>query len=150
MADLSAVFTPGLIGRLRVPHRVVMGAMHLSLESRDDGGAALAAFYVERARGGAGLMVTGGAAVSSAGSGGPAYGVLDDARVRPRLRRVTDEVHDAGGLIALQLFHAGRYAPASGPAVPLAPSAVYSRFSRCEPRAMTDREVRDTVDDFAR
>jgi 2,4-dienoyl-CoA reductase (NADPH2) len=150
MADLSAVFTPGLIGRLPVPHRIVMGAMHLGLEARDDGGAALAAFYVERARGGAGLMVTGGAAVSRAGAGGPAYGVLDDARFRQRLRRVAEEVHGAGGLIALQLFHAGRYAPASATAVPLAPSAVYSRFSRCEPRAMTDAQVRDTIDDFAR
>src|SRR4051812_49445659 len=86
MADLSAVFTPGLIGRLRVPHRVVMGAMHLSLESRDDGGAALAAFYVERARGGAGLMVTRGAAVSSAGSGGPPHRGARGAPVPPRAR----------------------------------------------------------------
>ncbi len=148
MADLGAVFTPGRIGRLRLPHRIVMGAMHLGIEARDDGGTALAAFYAERARGGAGLMVTGGAAVDAAGSGGPAYGMLDDARFAERLRRVAGEVHEAGGLIALQLFHAGRYAPAGNS--PLAPSAVYSRFSRCTPRAMTDAEVRGTVEAFAR
>ena len=148
MADLGAVFTAGRIGRLTLPHRIVMGAMHLGLEARDDGGTALAAFYVERARGGAGLMVTGGAAVSAVGAGGPAYGVLDDPRFRDRLRRVADEVHGAGGLIALQLFHAGRYAPAAQQ--PVAPSAVYSRFSRCEPVAMSASQVRDTVSDFAR
>lgn len=150
MADLDAVFTAGRIGRLTVPHRVIMGAMHLGLEAREDGGAALAAFYAERARGGAGLMVTGGAAVSPIGAGGPGYGVLTDPRFRARLRRVTDEVHAAGGLIALQLFHAGRYAPLSDAGTPLAPSAVYSRFSRCQPLAMTDRQVRDTIADFAR
>lgn len=150
MADLGAVFTAGRIGRLRLPHRVIMGAMHLGLEARDDGGAALAGFYAERARGGAGLMVTGGVAVSAVGAGGPRYGVLADPRFRARLRRVTDEVHGAGGLIALQLFHAGRYAPLSDAGAPLAPSAVYSRFSRCEPLAMTDRQVRDTISDFAR
>jgi 2,4-dienoyl-CoA reductase (NADPH2) len=148
MADPGAVLTPGRIGRLTLPHRIVMGAMHLGLESRDDGGTALAAFYAERARGGAGLMVTGGAAVSPAGSGGPAYGVLDDARFRDRLRRVAGDVHAAGGHIALQLFHAGRYAPAA--TGPVAPSAVYSRFSRCEPRALTDAEIRSTIEDFAR
>lgn len=148
MADPGAVRTPGRIGRLTLPHRIVMGAMHLGLESRDDGGEALAAFYAERARGGAGLMVTGGAAVNPAGSGGPAYGVLDDARFRDRLRRVAGEVHAAGGRIALQLFHAGRYAPAA--TGPVAPSAVYSRFSRCEPRALTGPEIRSTIEDFAR
>lgn len=148
MADLGAVLTPGRIGALRLPHRIVMGAMHLGIEARDDGGTALAAFYAERARGGAGLMVTGGAAVNPAGSGGPAYGVLDDARFAERLRRVTGAVHEAGGLIALQLFHAGRYAPAG--VGPVAPSAVYSRFSRCTPRAMTDAEVRATIEDFGR
>lgn len=149
MADLDAVFTAGRIGRLAVAHRVIMGAMHLGLEAREDGGAALAAFYAERARGGAGLMVTGGAAVSAIGAGGPGYGVLADPRFRARLRRVTDEVHEAGGLIALQLFHAGRYAPLSDAGTPLAPSAVYSRFSRCQPQAMTGRQVRDTIADFA-
>jgi 2,4-dienoyl-CoA reductase (NADPH2) len=66
MTDLGHVFLGGRIGRLAVPHRIVMGAMHLGLEVRDDGGAALAAFYAERARGGAGLMVTDGAEVTRA------------------------------------------------------------------------------------
>ncbi|SDH73911.1 2,4-dienoyl-CoA reductase (NADPH2) [Sinosporangium album] len=149
MTDLRHVFAGGRIGRLALPHRVIMGAMHLGLETRDDGGAALAAFYTERVRGGAGLMVTGGAAVSAVGVGGPTYGVLGEAGFHARLSRVVKEVHDAGGLIALQLFHAGRYAVPAG-LRPVAPSAVYSRFSRCEPLALTEAQVRASVDEFAR
>ncbi|MGV9938676.1 oxidoreductase [Streptomyces sp. NPDC003401] len=148
---LDHVFRPCAIGGLTVPHRIVMGAMHLNLETLDDDGAALAAFYTERVRGGAGLIVTGGSAVNRAGSGGPGYGVLDDDRHRSALRRAAEAVHDAGGLIALQLFHAGRYTlPGADGAVPLAPSAVYSRFSRSVPRAMTEEEIAGTLAAFGR
>ncbi|MFF8727212.1 FAD-dependent oxidoreductase [Streptomyces sp. NPDC015171] len=151
---LDHVFRPCVIGGLTVPHRIVMGAMHLNLETLDDGGAALAAFYTERVRGGAGLIVTGGSAVDAAGSGGPGYGVLDDEDHRSVLRRAARAVHDAGGLIALQLFHAGRYAlpgtAGADGAGPLAPSAVYSRFSRSTPREMTGRQIGETVAAFAR
>nr|AHH25582.1 2,4-dienoyl-CoA reductase [Streptomyces sp. XZQH13] len=148
---MDHVFRPLAIGGLTVPHRIIMGAMHLNLETLDDDGAALAAFYAERVRGGAGLVITGGSAVNPAGSGGPGYGVLDDGRHRSALRRAVDAVHDAGGLIALQLFHAGRYAPAgTDGGAPLAPSAVYSRFSRTVPRAMTEEEVAGTVAAFGR
>ncbi|WP_069773352.1 NADPH-dependent 2,4-dienoyl-CoA reductase [Streptomyces sp. LUP30] len=151
---LDQVFRPCTIGGLTVPHRIVMGAMHLNLEALDDGGAALAAFYTERVRGGAGLIVTGGSAVNPAGSGGPGYGVLDDEKHRSALRLAARAVHDAGGLIALQLFHAGRYAlpgaPGTDGAAPLAPSAVYSRFSRTVPRAMTEEQITETVAAFAR
>jgi 2,4-dienoyl-CoA reductase (NADPH2) len=150
MSDrLGRVFSPGAIGTLKPPHRVVMGAMHLGLETVDDGGAALVAFYSERARGGAGLMVTGGAAVSPAGAGGPRYGVLDDTAFTRRLAHVAQRVHDVGGLIALQLFHAGRYAPAGDPG-PVGPSPVFSRISGCEPRELLAAEVDQTVDDFGR
>ncbi|MFF7649501.1 FAD-dependent oxidoreductase [Streptomyces sp. NPDC007983] len=144
------VFQPSRIGTLTLPHRIVMGPMHLGLEARDDGGAALAAFYAERVRGGAGLIVTGGAAVSRVGAGGAGYGVLSDPAFRSRLGRVADAVHEAGGLIALQLFHAGRYASPSavGPH-PVAPSAVYSRVSRCTPHALTEAQIEATLADFA-
>jgi 2,4-dienoyl-CoA reductase (NADPH2) len=61
--DLGPVFEPGAIGGLRLPHRVVMGAMHMGTEAEPDAGEQLAAFYRERALGGAGLIVTGGWAV---------------------------------------------------------------------------------------
>ena len=145
------VWRAGAIGPLRLPHRIVMGSMHLGLEGLDDGGSALAAFYRERSLGGAGLIVTGGSAVSRVGAGGRNYSFVNEEADADRLGRVADAVHDAGGLVLLQLFHAGRYAyEASFGLTPVAPSAVYSRYSRCEPRAMTGEEVLETIEDFAR
>ncbi|MGH3097650.1 MAG: hypothetical protein ACRDMV_16825, partial [Streptosporangiales bacterium] len=70
---LEHVFQPAAIGHLRLPHRAVMGAMHLGVEDAPDAGEAMAAFYAERARGGAGLIMTGGSAVSEVGAGGRRY-----------------------------------------------------------------------------
>lgn len=148
------VFRPGAIGGLALPHRIVMGAMHLNLEALDDGGTALAAFYAERARGGAGLLVTGGTAVSAAGAGGPGYGLADESGHRAALSRALAAVHEAGGTLALQLFHAGRYAlpgvagTDGGP--PWAPSPVYSGFARSTPRELSEEQILATVEDFAR
>ncbi|HJX88746.1 MAG TPA: NADPH-dependent 2,4-dienoyl-CoA reductase, partial [Gemmatimonadales bacterium] len=139
---------PIAIGTLQLPHRVLMGSMHLNLETSD--GPGLAAFYAERARGGAGLMVTGGAAVSRAGAGGAGYALINEPEHWDRWRRVVDAVHEAGGLIALQLFHAGRYADESAFGIhPLAPSAVYSTYSKCTPDAMTGAQIAEAIEDFA-
>jgi 2,4-dienoyl-CoA reductase (NADPH2) len=80
---LSHVFTPVTIGGLELPHRIVMGSMHLGLEAAPDAGERLAAFYRERALGGAGLIVTGGWAVSADGAADVSYGVLPPERGRP-------------------------------------------------------------------
>jgi 2,4-dienoyl-CoA reductase (NADPH2) len=140
----------GAIGTLALPNRIIMGSMHLGVESYPDG-AALAAFYAERARGGAGLIVTGGSSVSRAGAGGRNYSFINDPANGPALRRAVDAVHDANGRIALQLFHAGRYAFfASFGLQPVAPSAVPSRFSPDPPHALSEAEILATVEDFAR
>jgi len=139
---------PGSIGGLRLPNRVVMGSMHLGIES--DAGA-LAAFYAERARGGVGLIVTGGSAVSRTGAGGRNYSFINDAASAEVLSGAARAVHEAGGRIALQLFHAGRYAYESSFGLqPVAPSAVPSRFSPDPPRALDEPEILETIDDFAR
>ncbi|TAM58954.1 2,4-dienoyl-CoA reductase [bacterium] len=128
-----------------------MGAMHLGFESRDDGGETLAAFYAERARGGAGLIVTGGWAVNRAAAAGRSYGLVNEDDAAPRLRRVADAVHAAGGRIALQLFHAGRYAPrASFDIQAVAPSPLASTLTREEPRAMTEEDIWETIALYAR
>ncbi len=138
----------GSIGGLRLPNRIVMGSMHLGFESN---GAALAAFYAERARGGAGLIVTGGSAVNRAGAGGRHYSFVNDPASAAPLRAAADAVRRAGGRLALQLFHAGRYALHSSFGLqPVAPSAVASRFSPDPPRALGDAEILETIDDFAR
>ncbi|GAA2617861.1 FAD-dependent oxidoreductase [Streptomyces axinellae] len=147
---LANVLRPGAIGTLTLPHRVIMGAMHLNLEVTGDRGAALAAFYAERARAGAALIVTGGIAVSPAGAGGPGYAVLGDSTDEAALSAAVRAVHGHGALIALQLFHAGRYAlPGRSDGPPLAPSPVHSRFSRSTPRELTGDEIDATVRDFA-
>ena len=145
------VWRAGAIGPLSLPHRIVMGSMHLGLEGLDDGGAALAAFYAERARGGAALIVTGGSAVSRVGAGGRNYSFVNEDADASKLSGVAAAVHDAGSLVLLQLFHAGRYAyEASFGLTPVAPSPVYSRYSRCEPRELSGEEVLETIEDFAR
>ena len=138
----------GAIGTLRLANRIVMGSMHLGIES--DGGA-LAAFYAERARGGAGLIVTGGSCVNRAGAGGRNYSFINEPSSNAPLERAARAVHEAGGRIALQLFHAGRYAYRSSFGIqPVAPSAIPSRFSPDPPRALTEDEILETIGDFAR
>lgn len=137
----------GRIGTLNLPNRIVMGSMHLGFESDGD---ALAAFYAERARGGAGLIVTGGSCVNRAGAGGRNYSFINEDAAAPGLRQAVQAVHDAGGRIALQLFHAGRYAlHSSFGIVPVAPSAIPSRFSPDPPRALGGDEILATIEDFA-
>jgi len=147
---MTPVWRPGAIGRLALPHRIVMGSMHLGCEADEDAGATLGAFYAERARGGAGLIVTGGWAVSRVGAGGASYGYVNEDAGARALEQTARAVHDAGGRIALQLFHAGRYAllEASG-LEPVAPSAVYSRFSRTTPVALTEDGVLEVIEQFA-
>lgn len=149
---MSRVFQPGSIGRMRLPNRIVMGSMHLNLEARDDGGAAVAAFYAERARGGAGLIITGGCAVNRQGSGGRGYVVLTDDARHEALARWAGAVHAENGRIALQLFHAGRLTSSRHTGLPpLGPSTVAGRMFPDEPPvAMTTGQIEDTIADFAR
>jgi 2,4-dienoyl-CoA reductase (NADPH2) len=156
--SLPHVFTPIEIGGLKLPHRIVMGSMHLGLEGAPDAGERLAAFYRERAEGGAGLIVTGGWAVSADGAADASYGVLSEPHgLKGRRSKSTEALEQVAGStagteasIALQLFHAGRYALADSPGEVVAPSAVTSRVSRVEPRALAEEEVWDVVADFAR
>lgn len=147
-ARYPTVQTPVRIGALTLPHRVLMGSMHLNRETGDP--AALAAFYAERVRGGAALIVTGGVAVSRVGAGNAGYSLAGDPAHAASWRVVVDAVHRAGGLIAMQLFHAGRYAfTSSFGLTPVAPSAVHSRFSGATPVALDEDGIAATIADFA-
>lgn len=131
---------------MTLPHRIIMGSMHLNFESNAE---ALAAFYAERAAGGAALIVTGGAAVSREGSGGRTYLVCGEPAFTAAARAALEAVHDAGGRLALQLFHAGRYAFTDTYGLPpLAPSAVWSGYSRVLPLAMDEAQIQRTLRDF--
>ncbi|MBS1887006.1 MAG: FAD-dependent oxidoreductase [Actinobacteria bacterium] len=148
-AALDHIFAPIAIGGLRLPHRIVMGSMHLGVEGAADAGRRLAAFYRERALGGAGLIVTGGWAVSADAAADASYGVLGTEGARRALSEVAGATEGTEARIALQLFHAGRYALGDSPGEVVAPSAVASRVSRVEPRALGEDEVWEVVAEFA-
>ena len=98
------------LGFTTLPNRVIMGSMHVGLEEVEGGFERMAAFYAERARGGVGLIVTGGISPNEAGRPYPGGAMLTSPAEAERHRIVTDAVHEAGGRIALQILHFGRYA----------------------------------------
>ena len=141
------LFAPLDLGFVTLPNRVLMGSMHLGLEEAPDGAQRLAAFYRERARGGAALIVTGGIAPNAAGRLTPGAATLEHEEQLPHHRTVTDAVHEEGGRIALQILHAGRYG--AHPDI-VAPSPIQAPISPLTPRELDDAEIERTIDDFAR
>jgi 2,4-dienoyl-CoA reductase (NADPH2) len=141
------LLAPITLGHLTLPNRVIMGSMHTGLEDHFWHYGKLAAFYRERAEGGAGLIVTGGIAPDWRGRLSPLAGALTHAGGTLWHRRVTRAVHDAGGRIVMQILHAGRYAYQ-----PLAESAsaLRSPISRFTPHAMSDARIRRVIAHFAR
>jgi len=132
------LFRPGRIGAMHLPHRILMGSMHLGVESDRGCLLRIQAFYAERVRGGAALITTGGVAVLPEGGGDHMFCLTCKAD-REDLSLIADAVHREGGKIALQPFHAGRYARSSEVGCqPVAPSRVASRFTREEPADFQD------------
>ena len=109
MSEYPHLLAPLDLGHLTLPNRVVMGSMHTGLEDHARDFPKLAAYFAERARGGAALMVTGGFAPNVEGTLYPMASKLTTRREARQHRQVTDAVHEAGGRIALQILHAGRY-----------------------------------------
>jgi 2,4-dienoyl-CoA reductase (NADPH2) len=135
------------LGFTTLRNRVLMGSMHTNLEEAKGGFAKLAAFYAERARGGVGLIVTGGIAPNLRGRLTPFGSQLSWPWQVAKHRKVTEAVHAAGGKIALQILHGGRY---SYHPLSVAPSALKSPITPFKPRALSDRGVRATIRDYAR
>lgn len=135
------------LGFTTLPNRVLMGSMHTGLEERPGGFERLAAFYAERVRGGVGLIVTGGFSPNEAGRLAPGGAMLSTPEEAAEHRTITEAVHAAGGRIALQLLHAGRYA--AHPDL-VAPSAEQAPISPFVPRELDAAEVEETIEDFAR
>ncbi len=135
------------LGFTTLANRVLMGSMHTGLEEASDGYERMAAFYAERAKGGVGLIVTGGIAPNFAGRVEPRGAQLSFPWQVGRHRIITDAVHAAGGKIALQILHTGRYAYHP---LAVAPSAIRSPISPFRPRALSRWGVRKTIADFVR
>ncbi|PAJ82568.1 FAD-dependent oxidoreductase [Burkholderia ubonensis] len=139
--------TPLELGFTSLRNRVLMGSMHVGLEEAPDGFDRMAAFYAERARGEAGLIVTGGIAPNERGRPAPGGAMLTTEAEAERHRAVTRAVHAEGGKIALQILHFGRYA--YHPAL-VAPSPLKAPINPFMPHALSGAEVAETIADFVR
>ena len=135
------------LGFTELRNRVVMGSMHTGLEDRGANADRLAAFFAERARGGVGLMVTGGYAPNLSGTLYPGASALISRRQVRHHQVVTDAVHAWDGKIALQILHAGRY---SYHPLSVSASAGKSPITPFSARALTGRGVRATVTAYGR
>ncbi|WED43645.1 NADPH-dependent 2,4-dienoyl-CoA reductase [Legionella cardiaca] len=143
----KALFQPLNLGFTQLKNRLLMGSMHTGLEEDKESLLRLATFYKERALGGAGLIVTGGFAPNRAGRLAPFAAKLTSPKEQERHELITNTVHDAGGKIALQILHAGRYG--YHPFI-VAPSNLKSPISPFKPWVMSQRRVVKTIQHFAR
>ncbi len=145
MTDYPNLLAPLDLGFTTLKNRVLMGSMHTGLEETKDW-YRVAEFYAARARGEVGLMVTGGMAPNREGGVFPgAAGLFSDADIANH-KIVTDRVHDAGGKIAMQILHAGRYA--YGPEC-VAPSAIKSPISPFPPKELDEDGIEKQIADIA-
>jgi len=147
MPSYPHLLAPLNLGFTTLANRVLMGSMHTGLEEAPDGFNKLAAFYAARAKGGVGLIVTGGIAPNFAGRLEPRASQFSWPWQTAKHRIITDAVHASGSKIALQILHAGRYAyhPLS-----VAPSRVKSPITPFRPRALTRWGVQRTIAAYVR
>ncbi|MBD3338157.1 MAG: NAD(P)-binding protein [Candidatus Lokiarchaeota archaeon] len=137
---------------MEISNRIVMPAMHLNLAKNGFISKKLIDFYVERAKGGAGLLIIGGCYVDIYAKGLPSMIAVDDDKFIPKLTKLTEAVHEARDdvKVCCQLYHGGAYAfPQIIGRTPIAPSAVYSKFSKTTPREMTMEDIEREQQAFA-
>ncbi|ANF81880.1 NADPH-dependent 2,4-dienoyl-CoA reductase [Acinetobacter sp. NCu2D-2] len=146
MSKYSHLLAPLDLGFTQLKNRVLMGSMHVGLEEAPGGYDRMAAFYAERAKGGVALIVTGGISPNDHGVTFQGGSKLDSIAEAEKHKVITQAVHDAGGKIAMQILHTGRY---SYQAENVAPSAIQAPINPVKPHALTTAEVRQTVEDFA-
>lgn len=146
MSAYPHLLQPLDLGFTTLRNRSLMGSMHLGLEEAENGFARMAAFYAERARGGVGLIVTGGIAPNKQGVvafGGATMMTHEEAEHH---KVITDAVHREGGKIAMQILHTGRY---SYQPDQVAPSPIRAPINPFVPREMTAEDIENTINDFA-
>ena len=147
MSRYPHLLKPLDLGFTTLANRVLMGSMHVGLEEAERGFERMAEFYAARARGGVGLIVTGGIAPNEAGRPYEGGAKLTTEAEADQHSGITAAVHREGGRIAMQILHFGRYAYHQDL---VAPSALQAPISPYPPHALTDDEVERTIDDYAR
>jgi len=143
----GALLSPISAGSRTLRNRVIMGSMHTRLETEPDGIARQIAFYAERARGEAAILVTGGFSPNADGIFDPDGPRIDDRDEALKLRPICEAVQAESSLICAQLLHAGRYAKIEDC---VAPSPIRAPINRYTPREMSDADIRRTILDFAK
>jgi len=146
-APYPHLLAPLDLGFTTLRNRVLMGSMHTGLEDDPKHFHRLTAYFAERARGGVGLIVTGGFAPNIEGWAAPFSGRLTTSAAARRHRPITDAVHAEGGSIALQILHTGRYGYHP---LAVAPSRLKSPISPFTPRALSARGVERQIRAFVR
>jgi len=141
------LFKPLDLGFTRLENRVIMGSMHTGLEDGFRGCGKLTEFYLERARGGVGLIVTGGVSPDFCGRLTPFSSQLSHGWQLYQHRKLTTAIHGTGSRICLQLLHAGRYAMHP---FAVAPSSIRAPISRFKPREMSPGKIQRTIRAYVR
>ncbi|HET8707845.1 MAG TPA: NADPH-dependent 2,4-dienoyl-CoA reductase, partial [Pseudomonadales bacterium] len=134
------------LGFVTLRNRTIMGSMHTGLEEAHDNNFRLSEFFAARARGGAGLIITGGVSPTQAGVLGPGAARMTTEEEAEPHRIVTRRVHEEGGLIALQLVHAGRQAYHNQL---VAPSSKQAPIYPFQPHPLTEEEIEQEIEGFA-
>jgi len=146
MSKYPNLLAPLDLGFTTLKNRVLMGSMHVGLEEAPGGYNRMAAFYAERAKGGVALIVTGGISPNDHGVTFQGGSKLDTIEEAEKHKIITQAVHEAGGKIAMQILHTGRY---SYQAENVAPSPIQAPINPVKPHALSSAEVQQTIDDFA-
>ena len=144
-ANYPTLMQPLDLGFTTLKNRVLMGSMHLGLEELKGGFERMAVFYAERAKGGVAMIVTGGIGPNQEGAvHAHAAALISNDQVAQH-KIVTDAVHEAGSKICMQILHTGRYAYNDKL---VAPSAIKAPINMFTPRALTDEEIEEQIEDF--
>ncbi|MFQ6327269.1 FAD-dependent oxidoreductase [Nocardia sp. CWNU-33] len=147
MSSFPHLFEPLDLGFTTLRNRVIMGSMHTGLEDRAWDTNKLAAYFAERARGGVGLIITGGYAPNRTGWLLPFGAKLTNKSEAYRHRTITKAVHREGGKIAIQILHAGRYSYLPGS---VSASSIKAPINPFRPRKLSAKGVEQTIDDYTR
>lgn len=139
------LFEPLDLGFTTIKNRILMGSMHTGLEESKNGFAKQAAYFAERAKGGVGLIVTGGVAPNRAGWTSPFGSKLSTRSEAKQHRLITEAVHAEGGKICMQILHTGRYGYHP---LCVAPSAIKSPISPFKPWKLSNGGIKRTINDF--
>ncbi|MGE8405830.1 MAG: FAD-dependent oxidoreductase [Pseudomonas sp.] len=144
-AHYPHLLAPLDLGFTTLRNRTLMGSMHTGLEEKPDGFERMAAYFAERARGGVGLMVTGGIGPNAEGGVYSGAAKLTTPEEAEKHRIVTSAVHEAGGKICLQILHAGRYAYSPKQ---VAPSAIQAPINPFKPKELDEEGIEKQIADF--